>query len=217
MICYGEKMKKTCFFFVLTFFLGQLMSNEDIRINQLGYYPRAIKRFVVANSTATTFQIHDLKGKTVYEGKLMDRGLWKTSNEYVKTGDFSSFQKPGKYRIYIKDKGKSFQFKIKDHLYREALKASLKSRSILEKLNKLQQEFNISSYVGFDKTTNVYYINVYKNRSNLRSFWSLSPFEYAVIKRGKNVGRLRKDVLLENYEKTMVPFSGDISGLRFES
>ena len=103
------------------------MSNDNIRLNQLGYYPHAVKRFVVVNSTADAFQVRDPEGKTVYEGKLMDRGLWKTSNEYVKTGDFSSFQKPGKYRVFIKDKGKSYPFKIKDHLYKEALKASLKS------------------------------------------------------------------------------------------
>ncbi|UCD03662.1 MAG: helix-turn-helix domain-containing protein [Candidatus Woesearchaeota archaeon] len=97
------------------------------------------------------------------------------------------------------------------------IKASLKSKSILEKLDKLQQQFRISSCVGFDKATEVYYIYIRKNRNNLQAFWSLYPFEYAVIKRGKNVGRLRKDVFLENYERILFPSSGDISGLRFES
>jgi endoglucanase len=100
---------------------------DDIRLNQLGYYPKAAKTVVVVDSSASLFTLRDKAGNDVYKAKLTDRGWWELSGENIKTGDFSSFKRPGTYTIYVKDKGVSHEFEIKSHLYREALKASLKS------------------------------------------------------------------------------------------
>ncbi len=130
-------MKKTKYvLFVLTgsFILAltltfplTLSAGEDIRLNQLGYYPKTVKRFVVVNSAAEVFEIRDAGGKAVLKRKLQDRGRWKASGETVKTGDFSPLKTVGQYRIYVEGKGLSYSFDIKPCLYGEALKASMKS------------------------------------------------------------------------------------------
>ena len=41
-------------------------TKEHIRFNQVGYYPKSIKEFVVADYKATSFLILNDKGKKVY-------------------------------------------------------------------------------------------------------------------------------------------------------
>ncbi len=45
-------------------------SSEQIRINQLGYYPQSIKEFVVADLEATSFQVIDQEQKIRHKGEL---------------------------------------------------------------------------------------------------------------------------------------------------
>ncbi len=42
---------------------------HNIRFNQVGYYPDAIKEFVVADYEALSFQILNDRGKEVFEGE----------------------------------------------------------------------------------------------------------------------------------------------------
>lgn len=98
----------------------------EIRVNQLGYYPGSVKRFAAVNTAAKDFSVQDVQGKTVYRGKLVDRGSWKDSGEQVKTGDFSPLRAPGKYVIVVNSK-KSSIFEIKSGLYRDVFIASAKS------------------------------------------------------------------------------------------
>lgn len=100
---------------------------SDIRLNQVGYYPGSVKTFVVVNSKSSGFEVCDLKGKTLFNGKLTGRGTWEQSGEAVKTGDFSTFKRTGEFRIFVKDKGDSHVFEIKPHLYRDVLYGAIKS------------------------------------------------------------------------------------------
>ncbi len=65
--------------------------SDNIRINQVGYYPSLGKRFTVAGSQAESFMLLNDKGKVVFDGKLSDKGRWEPSGETLKTGDFSEF------------------------------------------------------------------------------------------------------------------------------
>ena len=100
---------------------------EDIRLNQVGYYPSSIKKAVVVNSASGTFELHDTTGKKVYDGKLADAGTWDKSGEQVKIADFSTFTTIGTYSLFIPDKGESYRFLIMQGVYKDALKAALKS------------------------------------------------------------------------------------------
>ncbi len=48
--------------------LEELNLSGQIRINQLGYFPSAIKDFVVADLDANSFTVYTDQGKKVYEG-----------------------------------------------------------------------------------------------------------------------------------------------------
>ena len=100
---------------------------DDIRINQLGYFPSSIKKAIVVNSVSLTFELRDTTGKKVYSGKLEEAGTWDKSGEQIKIADFSAFISPGRYSLFIADKGESYRFDIKPGVYHEALKAALKS------------------------------------------------------------------------------------------
>ena len=101
--------------------------SDDIRLNQIGYYPESIKEFILADQIASTFTIRNTAYEMVFEGKLTDRGTWEKSGEKVMLGDFSEFSTPGSYVIEIDSVGTSYPFKIKNKLYESALKASVKS------------------------------------------------------------------------------------------
>jgi endoglucanase len=102
-------------------------NKEDIRINQVGYYPVSIKKAVIVNSVATQFEVRDTTGKKMFEGKLADAGTWDKSGEQVKIADFSAFNTPGFFTLFVSDKGESYRFLIKQGVYGPAMKASLKS------------------------------------------------------------------------------------------
>ena len=98
-----------------------------IRYNQLGYFPQGVKKAVVVNSTAGSFTLKNLSGTTVFKGNLIPAGYWNKSGEQIKIADFSSFNKPGKYVLFVKDAGQTCSFEIKSNLYHNTFKAALKS------------------------------------------------------------------------------------------
>lgn len=102
--------------------------NENIRINQLGYFPDGPKKFILANEHAEKFNvIESSTGKIVFQSTLTDRGYWDASGESVKCGDFSELSVTGEYKIQIPDLGFSCPFIISNKIYEDALPASLKS------------------------------------------------------------------------------------------
>jgi endoglucanase len=109
---------------------------EDIRINQIGYLPLGVKTFVVANTEATCYEVRNDKGETIYVGQLEDRGLWEKSGENLKSGNFADVSAPGKYTLYVADKGNSYQFTIGSGIYSgvsfDALKTYYYQRASLE-------------------------------------------------------------------------------------
>ena len=55
--------------------------SDDIRLNQIGYYPESTKEFILADQIASTFTIRNTTYEIVFEGKLTDRGTWEKSGE----------------------------------------------------------------------------------------------------------------------------------------
>jgi len=102
-------------------------SSEQIRINQLGYYPQSIKEFVVVDLEATSFQVINAQGKIKHRGELVDRGLWESSGEKVAAGEFSDLNQTGTYRILLNTGEASFPFEIKKQVLGPALDAAIKS------------------------------------------------------------------------------------------
>ena len=100
--------------------------NKNIRLNQIGYHPKSNKQFILADTTATQFQLLNYQQETVYTGRVMFNGNWGPSGEAVYMGDFSSFEVPGTYQVIVNERT-SYPFEIKANLYQEAWHASIKS------------------------------------------------------------------------------------------
>ena len=95
-------------------------ASDLIRINQVGYFPSLEKQFTVAGRLAEEFLLEDQTGREVFRGRLSDGGLWAPSGEYLKTGNFSGFDKEGTYFLSVPGTGRSQPFKISDRIYRQA-------------------------------------------------------------------------------------------------
>lgn len=105
----------------------QLKISTDIRVNQLGYLPRTVKRVVVVKTNSENYTLVTEAGKPVFEGRLQDRGIWELSGESVKLADFSDYSIPGSYYLIIDDKGRSSGFRIDKNVYDEVFTAVIKS------------------------------------------------------------------------------------------
>ena len=127
---------------------------EDIRLNQVGYYPDLSKQFTLAASTGDTltgestpgpgnasFSIINLDDKVVFRGELKDHGTWEPSGGTVLTGDFSALKKEGTYRIYVPGTGKSYTFEITEHLYDSAAIDALKSYYFMRTGVEISEEY----------------------------------------------------------------------------
>jgi endoglucanase len=100
----------------------------DIRLNQLGYLPNAVKVAAVVNTESDSFRVmsSDLSA-TVFEGELLPEAYYSSSGEYVHLANFTLLTVPGDYVLIVNDLGKSFPFKISNDIFSELSKSSLKS------------------------------------------------------------------------------------------
>lgn len=115
---------------LLSAFIGlqqAFAQNENIRLNQVGFYPKAPKQAVWVGEKQPTFVILDeSKMHVVFRGHLSEQRTNAISKKTTQIANFSTLEKPGKYYILISDNGHSYPFEIKDDIHREAAKASLK-------------------------------------------------------------------------------------------
>ena len=101
--------------------------SDQIRINQIGFYPSSVKQFTIVDTKASDFKLVDSYSNKVFSGKLIDQGTWETSGEKVMLGDFSGFTAPGAYYVVVDDTIASFPFKIGENIYKPILRAAVKS------------------------------------------------------------------------------------------
>jgi endoglucanase len=103
--------------------------SNNIRLNQIGYYPEGIKIAIVigGDTIGNKFLItKEDTTKVVFQGQLVKAGVWKYSEETVNHADFSSLTKPGTYVLIIPNFGKSYPFEIRSKVLMTPAKASLK-------------------------------------------------------------------------------------------
>ncbi|MFP4163030.1 MAG: glycoside hydrolase family 9 protein [Chitinispirillaceae bacterium] len=101
---------------------------DDIRLNQLGYYPQDNKVAVLIATQAATFEIVDQSSdEVVYSGDLSEEISFNESGETGKQADFSDLSEPGEYIVRVSDLGDSHPFTISENVLRKAAFASLKS------------------------------------------------------------------------------------------
>src|SRR5688500_12455480 len=90
------------------------VSQDIIRLNQVGYYPDAPKSAVVISDEATEFYIAEkATGKEVYRGKLSEVRKSIFSDKKTRIADFSELRTAGTYTVVVPSVGESYIFEIK--------------------------------------------------------------------------------------------------------
>ncbi len=108
-------------FFIALFATGSVSAqskNNKPKLNQLGYYPEGVKLAITPDNNATKFHIRDFEtGTVVFHGTLSSSVYYDHSDETVKTADFSDFNRPGKYVLYVDGSSKSYPFEIGNNVF----------------------------------------------------------------------------------------------------
>ncbi len=124
--------------------------SEAVHVNQVGYRPddpvkRAFLSVWLGSGGGYTFPeglsfslVDDASGRAVYKGKvepvMAENGtekLWnKPPKNYSQTAiyqmDFSGFNEPGRYRVYVEGVGCSYPFEIQDNVWQLAFLTQMK-------------------------------------------------------------------------------------------
>jgi endoglucanase len=127
--------KALCTSLCLLFFSGltvcaQLKSDagkDQIRLNQIGFYPDAPKIAIILTSKAGSFTLQGMGKKVVYKGVLKKSGQSDFAGQYTWIADFSSFTKPGKYVLNVQGVGSSYSFNISRNVHQEVARATIKA------------------------------------------------------------------------------------------
>lgn len=99
--------------------------DEKIVLNQVGYVPNSKKQVVFrgANVAGKTFNVISKEtGDVVYSGEISEGKENTSAREVDYYGDFTEVTTPGIYTIQCEDLGESFEFKIDENVYRDAMK-----------------------------------------------------------------------------------------------
>ncbi|AHM60878.1 glycoside hydrolase family protein [Flammeovirgaceae bacterium 311] len=118
----------TLLFLLLLTGVQAQQQSENIRLNQIGYYPTAEKiAVVVGEDGGGEFYLKTPdRSKTVFTGKLSETKAGEFSKRPTRIADFSQFTKTGSYVIDIPGVGYSYPFEIKKGVHQEVADASLK-------------------------------------------------------------------------------------------
>ncbi len=100
---------------------------ENIRLNQIGFYPDAPKEAVwVGAKQDRFFVLSESKRDTVFRGTLSAQRTNVISGKTTQIADFSSFRTPGNYVVFIPAAGHSYSFEISPNVHRPAAIGALR-------------------------------------------------------------------------------------------
>lgn len=113
----------------------------NVQVNQVGYRPNDFKtatfRIEDTNSVSDSvnleknidadFRVIDvINNEVVYEGKMTKEVKSESCGEINKVADFTRVKKPGKYVVESNSCGRSYEFEIREDIYNDILKSSMK-------------------------------------------------------------------------------------------
>ncbi|MDR3693675.1 glycoside hydrolase family 9 protein [Mucilaginibacter sp.] len=129
--------------FTVTSTAQQIAENgaPGIRLNQIGYYPGAPKIAVIVAGHGTVFYVQTPEKKTVFTGALK----WSVKPDFAgnKTliADFSSYQKTGKYLLFVPGVGYSYPFEIRPFVLKGVAGASIKAYYFMRASIQLRKKY----------------------------------------------------------------------------
>ena len=123
--------------------VAELKLNDQIRLNQLGFYPGGPKVAMVAGGVesgvfyVTTTDFSD----TVFTAQLGPELKSKYSSKTTREADFSSLNAVGSYILAVPGLGYSYPFDINKDVFQEAVKASIKAFYFQRASMELKEEY----------------------------------------------------------------------------
>jgi endoglucanase len=124
-------MHKIIILFFLCATSPYLLIGQDaalkIRLNQVGFYPESQKIAVITVNADADFKVVSMPSEeVVFSSKLT--GPYKSvfSPNLTRIADFSTFTKPGIYKVTVSGIGDSYQFEIKPNVFCGLTKALIK-------------------------------------------------------------------------------------------
>ena len=186
---------------------GSAKISDQIRINQIGFYPSSVKQFTIVDTKATSFKLVDGYKNKVYAGELVDQGTWDASGEKVMLGDFSSFTAPGNYYVVVNDTIASYPFKIQKELYRSALKAAIKSYYFQRASMPIEKKFGgiYQRKEGHPDDKCLYHPSSGRSEGNLSSpggWYDAGDYGKYIVNASLSVGQML--LILEQYPEMMI-------------
>ncbi|BAU54402.1 glycoside hydrolase family 9 protein [Mucilaginibacter gotjawali] len=100
---------------------------SSIRLNQIGFYPDAPKIAIVLGGRDSVFYIQTPEKKTVFSGELKQSVKPDFAGNKTLIADFSSYQIPGKYVLFVPGIGYSYPFEINKSVLKSVAYASIKA------------------------------------------------------------------------------------------
>ncbi|MBN2411442.1 glycoside hydrolase family 9 protein [candidate division KSB1 bacterium] len=129
-------------FSAFTTISGAESFTENIRLNQLGFYPNAPKEAIVIDSHGGLFYITSPDfSDTVYTGSLGAEKVWEYSDEAVRIADFSALKETGTFIVLVPGLGYSWKFEIKPFVFQRVARAVLKGFYYQRASMELEEEF----------------------------------------------------------------------------
>jgi len=98
-----------------------------IRLNQIGFYPAGLKTGIILNSKNDMFYVQTLDKKDVFTGKLRKSIKPGLNGGFTAIADFTTYNTPGKYRLYVPGSGYSYPFEIKRSVHHNVAAAAIKA------------------------------------------------------------------------------------------
>lgn len=102
-------------------------SASPVRLNQIGFYPNAVKKAIVLNEKGGTFTIQTLSKTIVFTGTLKPSVKPSFGGRITYIANFSAFNKPGNYRLYIPGGSNSYPFQIKASVHKLLANSAIKA------------------------------------------------------------------------------------------
>jgi endoglucanase len=100
---------------------------NQIRLNQIGFYPNGIKKAIVLIENATPFTIQNIDGQIVFKGNLKPSVKSAFSGKITYIANFTSLKKTGRYKLYIKALGYSNPFFIDKNVHQKLAAGVIKA------------------------------------------------------------------------------------------
>jgi endoglucanase len=116
----------TCIFACASVNAQSDLASDSIRLNQLGFYPKAPKMAVVLTDHTQKFTIQSADHKTVFSGTLTPSAKPDLSGRTIYLADFSSLQQAGNYILNIPEANYRYPFTINIDIHQKVAAASIK-------------------------------------------------------------------------------------------